>query len=157
MFGRIFITFIFLFLVSFFTFLYFGTKKLEINSSLKNNPKESLEVEKLKEVNVALSEENASGETGKVNIKDIDGKVRLSLEMRGYPEDTLQLARIISGKCSSPSQIKYELVTINNGRSETTLDVSWEELKSELPLSIVVYKAPTEMGSTSSCGNLFLD
>ena len=156
MFGRIFITFAFLFLVSFFTFLYFGTKKPDIYS-VPNNQVEEVVAKKAKEENIALSEENNSGETGNVNLKDVEGKVHLSIGMKGFPEDTLQLARIISGKCNSLSEIRYDLTSIDSGRSESTLDISWDELKGKLPLAVVVYKAPTEMGTISSCGNLFLD
>ncbi|MBI2027973.1 MAG: hypothetical protein HYT07_00040 [Candidatus Levybacteria bacterium] len=108
------------------------------------------------EFTVALSEQNASGESGTAILMEEDGKVKVTLDLTGTPEAVSQPAHIHVGACPDVGAVKYPLTSSVNGISETTLDVTLDQLRSELPLGINVHKSADEAGVYVSCGNLVL-
>lgn len=105
------------------------------------------------EISILLSAQNNSGQDGNVLLKDINGKTQVSVKLAGATSSA-QPAHIHAGSCPVPGGVKYPLTNVVNGLSETTLDVSIAELKSQLPLAINVHKSPEEIQIYSACGNV---
>lgn len=109
-----------------------------------------------KETTVTLSEQNDSGQSGTATLSEVDGKVKVTLQMSGAPAGVTQPAHIHEGSCPDVGAVKYPLTSPVDGVSETILDVTLEQLKSELPLGINVHKSATEAAVYVSCGDLVL-
>ncbi len=107
------------------------------------------------EVNLTLSEQNKSGEMGTALLTEVNGKVKVTLKMTGAGT-VAQPAHIHLGKCPDVGAVKYSLTSVTNGMSETMLDVTLAQLKSELPLGINVHKSAAESKVYVSCGDLKL-
>lgn len=107
------------------------------------------------EVMVVLTEQNNSKELGTATLMEVNGKVKVVLKMTGAP-DVSQPAHIHVGACPEVGAVKYPLTNVMNGMSETTLDVTMAQLKSELPLGINVHKSQPEAKVYVSCGDLKL-
>lgn len=105
---------------------------------------------------VNLSEENASGESGTATLTEVDGKVKVTLKLTGAKAGVTQPAHIHVGKCPDVGAVKYPLTSPVDGMSETMLDVTLAQLKSDLPLGINVHKSADEAKVYVSCGDLSL-
>lgn len=110
----------------------------------------------MNEVTVTLSEQNDSGESGTATLVEVDGKVMVSIKTTGAAAEVAQPAHIHVGECPEVGAVKYPLTNVVNGMSETALDVTLEQLKSELPLGINVHKSAAESKIYTSCGDLSL-
>lgn len=108
------------------------------------------------EISVTLSEQNTSGESGTATLMEVDGKVKVTLKLTGAPSGVVQPAHIHVGACPDVGAVKYPLTSPVDGMSETTLDVTLAQLKSELPLGINVHKSAAEAKVYVSCGDLKL-
>lgn len=108
------------------------------------------------EVRVPLLEQSDSGEIGVATLIEVDGKVKVTLSMAGAPTGVVQPAHIHLGACPDVGAVKYPLTSPKDGMSETMLDVTLAQLKSELPLGINVHKSGAEAGVYVSCGDLKL-
>jgi len=108
------------------------------------------------EVMVTLSEQNDSGQPGTATLMEVDGKVKVTVKTTGAPAGVAQPAHIHVGACPEVGAVKYPLTSLIDGMSETTLDVTLAELKSELPLGINVHKSGAEVKVYISCGDLAL-
>lgn len=104
--------------------------------------------------NVALSAQNNSGEAGTATLKETDGKVVVSLSVTGERKGAIQPAHIHLGSCPNPGAIKYPLANVVDGKSETTLNVTMDQLRGELPLAVNVHKSVAQSKVYVSCGNL---
>lgn len=108
------------------------------------------------EITVVLSEQNGSKESGTATLMEVDGKVKVTLKMTGAPATVAQPAHIHVGACPDVGAVKYPLTSPVDSMSETTLDVTLAQLKSELPLGINVHKSAAETKVYVSCGDLKL-
>lgn len=108
------------------------------------------------EITVTLSEKNDSGESGIATLMEVDGKVQVTLAISGAPAGVTQPAHIHVGSCPDVGAVKYPLTSPVDGVSETVLDVSLDQLRSELPLGINVHKSATEVKVYVACGDLTL-
>lgn len=108
------------------------------------------------EVTVTLSQQNKSGESGTATLAEVDGKVTVTLNLTGAPADVTQPAHIHVGACPDVGAVKYPLTSPVNGVSETVLDVTLDQLRSELPLGVNVHKSAKEVSVYVSCGDLVL-
>ncbi len=108
------------------------------------------------EISVTLSEQNKSGESGTATLMEVDGKVKVTLKLTGAPTGVAQPAHIHVGACPDVGAVKYPLTSPIDGMSETVLDVTLAQLKSELPLGINVHKSGDEVKVYVSCGDLKL-
>lgn len=105
---------------------------------------------------VTLSTQNNSGESGTATLKEENGKVKVTLNLTGAPASVSQPAHVHLGSCTSLGGVKHSLMYPLNGKSETTLDTTFDQLKAGLPLAINVHKSETEAGVYVSCGDLKL-
>ncbi|MCH8325853.1 MAG: hypothetical protein IIB83_04735 [Bacteroidetes bacterium] len=105
-------------------------------------------------ITVELTEENDSDESGKAKLVEENNQVTVTINMDGFPEDVSQPAHIHLGSCLDVGEVKYPLTNILNGESTTTIDVTLDQLKSELPLAINIHKSVDEAGVYVSCGNI---
>ena len=108
----------------------------------------------MSDVTVTLLEQNKSGESGTATLSEVDGKVKVTLNLTGAPAGVTQPAHIHVGKCPDVGAVKYPLTSPVKGVSETMLDVTLAQLKSELPLGINVHKSAEEAKVYVACGDL---
>lgn len=104
-------------------------------------------------LDIKLSVQNESGETGVASLVEKDGKVLVVLNLLGTPIDVPQPAHIHAGSCPTPGKVEYPLTNVLNGRSETTIDTTMAELKKMVPLAVNVHKSTTEAGVYVACGD----
>lgn len=110
------------------------------------------------QITVNLSAQNGSGQSGTATLVETNGKsVTVTFNLTGAPKDISQPAHIHMGTCAKLGAIKYPLTNVINGKSTTTLDVNFGQLKSDLPLAINVHKSTIQSNVYVSCANLTLD
>lgn len=103
---------------------------------------------------VALSAQNDSGMTGTATFTDVDGSTLVELDLTGAPEEVVQPAHIHTGSCADIGGVVYPLESPVNGISETTLNVSLDNILGQLPLALNVHKSPEETDIYVACGDL---
>lgn len=103
---------------------------------------------------VPLSAQNNSGESGTATLTEIDGKTNVTLVLNGAPSGVTQPAHIHTGTCATIGGVVYPLTFPLNGRSDTTLGVTIDNLLSQLPLAINVHKSTSEANIYVSCGDI---
>lgn len=106
---------------------------------------------------VVLEMQNDSGQSGEATLKEVDGKVLVTLDMTSEGEMGTQPAHIHVGSCPEPGAVKYPLENIVDGESETTLEVDMATLMNELPLAINVHKSAADLKTYTACGDIVGD
>lgn len=106
---------------------------------------------------VNLSEQNGSGQTGTATIEEVDGKVRVMLNMTGETFPDPQPAHIHIGSCPEPGDVVYPLTDVVNNQSETMLEVDLATLQSQSPLAINVHKSAEESAVYTACGDIMTE
>lgn len=104
-----------------------------------------------------LYEQNGSRQNGSMILTQQDDKVRVIISLTNTPKDVVQPAHFHSGDCRKLGDIKYPLNSVVNGDSDTVLDVSFDDLKKELPLVVNVHKSETDIKSYVSCGAISVE
>ena len=103
---------------------------------------------------VGLSAQNNSGETGTVNLLPVSAtQTKVEVTVSGAPAGS-QPMHIHLGSCATLGGVKYPLNNLVDGKAETILDVTTNQLVAELPLAINVHKSPQETGVYVACGNI---
>jgi len=105
---------------------------------------------KAKELTIALSEINNSGQSGTATIKEENGKVDVKIMIKGLNSTSVHPAYIHAGKCPGVGAIKYPLKNVVNGESETYMNATIDGLKKALPLAINVNTACGDIAFPSS-------
>lgn len=107
-------------------------------------------------VTIMLSEQSNLGQSGQATLTETaDGQVMVVLDMMGGNFISPQPAHIHSGACPSPGPVVFPLTNVVNGMSQTTLDVTMDELMQSAPtLAINVHKSEAEPGTYTACGDL---
>lgn len=95
-----------------------------------------------------------ASQSGMVVITETDGKLKIAIDMVSGPKDVPQPAHIHIGKCPGIGEIKYPLENVVNGKSETMLEATLDQLFSELPLAINVHKSEKDLKTYVSCGDI---
>lgn len=103
---------------------------------------------------LVLNELADSGENGTATIKEVDGKVIVSVELTGQPEGTIQPMHIHKGSCPGVGDVLYPLTNAVLGKSETTLEVTLDALLAQSPIAINVHKSTTQPQIYFSCGDI---
>ncbi len=104
-------------------------------------------------IKVVLEEQNNSSQSGTATIKEVDGKVMVSIHLING-SSIPQPAHFHTGTCSKPGPIKYPLTNVVNGKSDTTLNVSLADFKKELPLIVNVHKSANQINIYVACGEV---
>ncbi|MBI3443446.1 hypothetical protein HY008_02150 [Candidatus Woesebacteria bacterium] len=107
-----------------------------------------------REMVVVLGQQNKSKESGTATLRELNGQLVVTLNLTGAPKGISQPAHIHIGNCPGVGEVKYPLSSPVNGWSETTLNVTFDQLMSELPLAINVHKSAKESKVYVSCGQL---
>ncbi|SRR5258708_7031736 len=98
-----------------------------------------------------------SGESGVATLQEINGKVKITLSLKGFSDGVPQPAHIHLGNCTTLQNIiKFPLTTVINGQSITMLDASLDQLKTLEPIAIHIHKSVAQPSMYSSCGNINL-
>lgn len=97
---------------------------------------------------------NNSNQTGTAKLTEENGQTKVEISLTGFTKDIEQPAHIHLGECPGVGSVKYPLTSIVNGASVTTLAVTLEQLKKELPLAINVHKSAAEVSVYTACGPL---
>lgn len=108
----------------------------------------------VKQITVDLKAAKNSTQSGTAMLKEENDKVMVSLDLMNAPKGIVQPAHIHTGSCPNVGAVKYPLTSPVNGRSETTLDTTFDQLKTMLPLAINVHKSATQSSTYVSCGDL---
>lgn len=108
------------------------------------------------EFTLTLAPQNDSSESGTAIFVEENGKVKVTLNLTGVPKGVTQPAHIHVGSCPGVGDVKYGLTSAVDGKSETTLDVSLDQIRSELPLGLNVHKSEDEAKVYVSCGDVTL-
>ena len=128
----------------------------EAPATTEQKPVEVSEPDEMNEVVVNLVEQNASGESGTATITEVEGGVRVVLNLIGASEGVVQPAHIHANSCADIGGVQYPLTFPMNGSSETMLEVSMDELQAGLPLSVNVHKSAEEVSVYVACGDIVL-
>ncbi len=105
---------------------------------------------------VTLQEQNDLGQTGTAVLTELDdSRVQVVLNMTGGNLTQPQPAHIHVGSCPNPGAVQYPLTNVVNGKSETTLSMSMEDImNSSDKLAINVHKSAAEASVYTACGDL---
>ena len=124
-----------------------------------------------------LTAQNDSGLWGPVKIAATgDGKTRVVIELMGdssvikptagsgadmitnmpVPTSGPYLSHIHAGKGPTRGAVKYPLSPVVNGRSETVLEVKYEELVKHIPLAVNLHKSADDLATYVACGDVHI-
>jgi|GEM_PF-719270 hypothetical protein len=123
-----------------------GTSAPETEDELNSTP-----------ISVTLAAENNSGISGTATVADQDGKAKITVNVSGMTAEAVLPAHIHIGSCASLGGTKYPLSSLANGLSETILDVSVDQLITELPLAINLHSSDSDLSDSKgyvACGDI---
>lgn len=83
-------------------------------------------------------------------------KVQVTVNVTGGSSGNVQPVHLHEDGCPGKGKVLYPLNDIHNGKSETVLDVSLDELKEKLPLAINVHKSKEESSVYTACGEVLI-
>jgi hypothetical protein len=107
-------------------------------------------------VDVSMTAQNGSGHSGKATLYGEGDKTRVVVALDN-PAPGPEPAHVHLGSCPEPNATPlYPLSAVENGKSETVLDLNLGALLSE-PMAINVHKSPQEVPTYVSCGDIVLD
>lgn len=107
-----------------------------------------------KSMTVTLASQNNSQQSGTAMLDEVDGKVKVTLNLSGGAFTQPQPAHIHTGACPVPGGVKHPLTNVVNGNSETTLETTMADLMAGLPLAVNVHKSQAESTVYTACGDL---
>ena len=123
-------------------------------SAMKKDTSDKGDMMESRSVTVNLIQQSDSGQTGQLVLSDVNGKTKAVLTVTNAIPDVEQPAHLHESSCEDLGPIAYPLDNIINSRSETLIDVSLDQLLSELPLAVNVHKSVSEAKIYSACGNI---
>lgn len=105
-------------------------------------------------VSVHLSQEAGSGQSGTATFTAQGDKTTVTIEVANAPVGR-QPSHIHQGTCESPNpQPAFALDNVEDGKAETTVDVSLEELRSDGDYYVNVHKSEAEIETVVACGEV---
>ena len=103
---------------------------------------------------INMEQVKVSGQSGTAMFQDEGGKTKVTLTMIGKKYTAPQPAHIHVGKCPTPGEVKYPLNNVVDGKSETVISVSIEDLFADLPLAVNVHDSVEKASVYTACGDL---
>ena len=102
-----------------------------------------------------LNSQNNSGQAGTATVINLpDGNAKVTITLFGVTAGVSQPAHIHEGTCENLGDVKYPLINLLNGNSETIIYTDVAKLGRNLPLAINVHKSEKDQSVYTSCGNL---
>ena len=142
-------------------YLFYRNRKEPISQQVPNPVKEIIPPSSdnnagnsAKNQKIDLAAQNNSKESGSAEISAEDGKTKVVLNLSGAPSNIAQPAHIHIGTCANIGAIRYPLSFPINGKSETILDISYDQLLNQGPLAINVHKSAAEINTNYACGDI---
>lgn len=111
-------------------------------------------LEDRRQIKVALFAQSNSGQNGVAELKDFGAKTKVEIELTNAPVGVAQPAHIHTGTCAVMGGIKFPLNNAVNGKSETMINVTLDQLVAERPLLINVHKSAAEIATSVACGEI---
>ena len=105
---------------------------------------------------VDLVQLNNSGESGTAVFEEKGDYVVVTLNVTGGKAGITQPAHIHVDTCPGLGSVKYPLKNVVDGTSVTTLNLTLDQLKQELPLAINVHESTDNFKSYVACGEVSL-
>lgn len=106
-------------------------------------------------LHIKLDEQNKSGQNGEATIMGVGtSSIKVIVSITGKPSGIAQPAHIHVGACPTPGLVKYPLMNIEKGASQTEIPITLDQLISELPLAINVHKSAADSKTYTACGNI---
>ena len=103
---------------------------------------------------VQLSEQAGSGQSGTATFAAQGVKTTVTIEVSNPPAGR-QPSHIHEGTCENPNpQPAFALSNVTDGKAETTVDVSLEELLSDGDYYVNVHKSLAEIETVVACGQI---
>jgi hypothetical protein len=131
-----------------FALLFIGNKTPQTQQTSPSAP--------VTEKRLILGQQNGTKESGTAILTESNGGLIVTLSMANEPPGVAQPAHIHMGSCPNPGAVVYNLQSVVNGKSITTLpNVKLADLDKKQPLSINVHKSAAQSGIYVSCGNYF--
>lgn len=104
-------------------------------------------------ITVKLEPQSGSSRSGIAVLAETSGKVKVIVNLSGSNE-VARPAHIHVGSCPDVGAVKYPLTNLANGASQTTLDISLDQLMIQLPLAINIHKSSEEPSVYLACGDI---
>ena len=111
-------------------------------------------------IEITLLPQNDLGQTGYVFLEEIggpDGKVDVIVKLESSIANVVQPAHLHLGSCDELGPIEFPLDSVTEGFSQTTLEVSVNELQALFPLVVNLHKSEDELEVSTACGALVLE
>jgi hypothetical protein len=103
---------------------------------------------------VQLREQGGSGQSGTATLTAQGDKTTVAIELSG-PAAGRQPSHVHQGTCANPNpRPAFPLTSVEEGRAETTVDVSLDELQGDKDYYVNVHKSDAEIETVVACGNL---
>lgn len=94
-------------------------------------------------------------QSGTATLEEKNGKVMVKLDLNRIDEiRNPQPAHMHFGSCPGVGSVVYPLNDVVNGKSETVLNTTLEQIRRQLPIAINVHKSQQEITMYTSCGDL---
>jgi hypothetical protein len=104
-------------------------------------------------INVVLTPQNNSGESGTAVLTDAGPKTKVVVEIKGAPAGVGQPLHVHKGTCAQlDPKPAYGLTTLSGGKSETTIDVPIGDLRKGFAIN--GHKSAQEASTYVFCGNI---
>lgn len=103
---------------------------------------------------IVLEQTGLSGQSGMAEFVAVGDKTKVTLSMIGTKYPSPQPSHIHVGKCPNTGVVKYPLNKVINGKAETVISVSMEDLFADLPLAVNVHESDERVAVSTACGDL---
>ncbi|MEK7584165.1 MAG: cupredoxin domain-containing protein [Patescibacteria group bacterium] len=98
-----------------------------------------------------LQEQNDSGLSGTVKLREEAGKTIVTFAVTGGASGVAQPAHIHEGTCANLGGVVYPLTNVVNGASVTSLDVALDALLLQGPRAVNIHKSQSEVSVYVAC------
>ena len=130
---------------------YFHAAKVRQIKQFVNRPNTTV---RARTVTVQLAPQGDSTRHGIAVLAEVQGKVKVVVNLSGLNDGVANPAHIHMGACPNVGAVKYPLTSLTNGASQTDLDMSLDELLTQLPLAINIHKSSDEPKIYLACGDI---
>lgn len=129
---------------------YHAAKIRQLKQANRQAPVRSIQ----RTITVKLEPQNGSGRSGIAVLTELQGKIKVVMNLSGPSGGVKRPAHIHIGSCSDIGAVKYPLTSLENGVSQTNLDISLDQLITQIPLAINVHKSSDEPSVYLACGDI---